>query len=486
MACTSTGAGKTALILATVTMLTSCASTDLSKAVDPYRNGDFSVAAVEIQKIDGRDQTDGVWIQMEKGAILKSAGMIAASQAALEDCQNQMDNLLADADDESIAVGGLAGAGAVMTDDRQCNYVGALYESQLVCALQAMNALLLSNPSQAQAAVSLLRTRVDEASTIKEKVADYLAKVREENAAERQANAEKYGESITKFDSDIQLMDAETALKAAYASWADTSAGIGLYIAEVVGRESGRAGEFTTYLERAASEAQKQSWNSAAYQALAAGQTAALANINETQPGSTTYVIVETGLAPRRQLNTERMAEMKQRGLEVELPGLSEPRYTGKASVVVGETTLDTQVVTDVGLLKKNEFDMNYPDMEYRAVLGKVIKEAIKVAGAATALASDDRTTQLIGAAFAIGGAIASAAQGADLRSWDCLPNQYRVVAFPTPADGQLKIVTDAAEASVTVVPGTSNIVVATSVQPNQCVTATAPIGAISTSSELN
>jgi hypothetical protein len=467
-------ARSSALLLSSAAFLASCASTDLSKAVDPYRNGDFNVAAAEILKIDGNDKTDGVWIQMEKGSILKSAGLIAQSQAALQDCQNQMDSLLADADDESIAVGGLAGAGAVMTDDRQCNYVGALYESQLVCALQAMNGLLMSDLSQAQAAISLLRSRVDEANTIKEKVAEYLAKVREENAEERKANAEKYGESITKFDSDVQLTDADTALKAAYSSWADTSTGIGLYVAEVVGRESGRSGEFVSYMTRAAQDARKQSWNQAAYAALAAGQDAALANISSAQPGNTTYVIVEAGLAPRRQLNTQRMAEMKQKDLDVELPGLSDPLYSGKASVVIGDAT-------HVALLKKNEFDMNYPDMEYRAVLGKVIKEAIKVAGAATALASDDRTTKLIGAAFAIGGAIASAAQGADLRSWDCLPYQYRVVAVPTPADGQLKIVTDEAEAQVSVVPGTSNIVVATSISRNQCSALTAPISAIAT-----
>jgi len=475
MRLSSTTFAPRALSVLSLIALASCSSTDLSKAVKPYRNGDLVVAATEINKINGDGNTDGIWIQMEKGSILKSAGKIPESQAALAKCQEKMDQLLKDAGEENISVGGLSGAGAVLTDDRQCKYVGSLYEAQLVCSLQAMNAMLLSDIAQAQAAVSLLRSRVDEASTIKIKVNDYLAKKREENAKTREENAQKYGESVTKFNDTMQLTDADGALKSAYASWADTSVGIGLYLGEVIGRESGRRGEFASYLSRAATDAKAQAWNQTNYQALAQGIDAAVLQLEAAPIGSTTYVIVEAGLAPQRQLNTERMTKMKERGLEVDLPGLSEPVYAGKVAVAAGGASHETHLVTDVALLKRNEFDMYYADMEYRAVLGKVIKEAVKIAGVATAIAGEG-DAKWVGLGMAVVGAVASAAQGADLRSWDCLPYQYRVAAVPTPADGVVTIELDGVKQTVKVAPGAANIVVATSVGPNHCVAYAAPL----------
>lgn len=161
------------LLTLAFSFLGSCASTDLTKATVPFRSGDLDTAAAEIAKIDGSGNTDGVWIQMEKGSILKAAGKFAESQEALTQCQDKMDELLKSAGEEAVAVGGIAGAGAVMTDDRTCNYVGALWESQLVCALQMMNAMALSRLDQAQAAASALRARVDESDTVKTKAREH-------------------------------------------------------------------------------------------------------------------------------------------------------------------------------------------------------------------------------------------------------------------------------------------------------------------------
>ena len=430
----------------------------------PFRSGNLLVAADAISAIEGAGETDGVWIQMEKGSILKAAGRFRESRQVLEQCQEQMDNLLVAAGQESVAVGGLSGAGAVMTDDRQCCYVGALYESQLVCTLQMVNSLMLSDQGGAQAAVSAFRSRVDEAITIKQKVADYLAQQREQNEKARAEKAPDYQGT----GADFQPGEADNALKSAYVSWADSSVGVGLYMAEVVLRESVRQGEFSAYISRAAADAESQVWNQAAYVSLAAGLRGAAEQLDATQPSSTTYVLVETGLAPAKERNAERERELSLGGLE--LPGLGRPEYSGKASVQAGGSDFVTHLVTDVAVLKQNEFAVNYPDIEHRAVLGKVIKESLKVAGLGTAVISNDRNAQLIGLFVGIFGAAASAAQGADLRSWDCLPFHYRVAAIPTPDDGKVAIVVDDARVEVQVVPGVSNLVVATSVAPNHCV----------------
>lgn len=464
-----------ALFAAILSIFPSCASTDLSKAVKPYRSGDFALAAEEISGISGASKTDGVWIQMEKGSILKAAGRVSESQKAFIDCQNKVDELLKAAGDGAIAVGGLAGAGAVLTDDRSCNYVGSLYETQLVCVNQAVNGLLASDLPRAQAAVSQLRSRVDEATTVKAKTREYLEKTREANEKEREKKTAMYGDSVKKFE-DVKPADADTALRTAYSSWADTSVGIGLYMGEVVGRESGKRGEFAGYLARASSDAKAQSWNKAAYSALAQGIDSALKQLEGANPGTSTYVIVEAGLAPQRQLNTERMNAFKSRGLSVDLPGLGDPVYSGKATVVAGGSATETHVVTDVAILKRNEFDINYPDLEHRAVMGKVFKQAVQVAGGVMAMTSGSDSGQMAGLGLLLLGAIASAAQGADLRSWDCLPFQYRVAAIPTPANGIVEIQVDGMKCQVKVQPGVANIVLATSVGPNHCAAMSSPI----------
>lgn len=463
---TSIQLSKVLLAVALPFAVVSCKSTDLSKAVTAYRAGDMNVAAAEIVKIDGNSKTDGVWIEMQRASILTAAGRPQESQAALAKCQEKMDALLKDAGEQNIAVGGLAGAGAVMTDDRTCSYVGAIYEAQIVCALQAINAMLLSDLVSAQAAVASFRNRVDEATTVKASAAEYLAAKREENAKERAAKEEEYGEGFKKYESTLVVTDADQALKSAYTSWADTSIGIGLYVGEVVQRESGRNGEFTTYIERAAADALKQEWNQVAYQTLARSMKDAVAQLGTVPAGNATYIVVKSGLAPQRVLNTERMTAMKENGLQVDLPGLSEHSYAGSVAVVAGGVAHKPVVITDLALVKRNEFDVYYPDMEYRAVLGKIIKELVAAAGAAVALTSDSRDAQLVGALVFVAGKVASNAQGADLRSWDCLPHQYLVLAIPTPTDGVLKITSDAAEATAQVVPGVSNFVLVTNTQP--------------------
>ena len=455
------------VLLLAFALLQGCSSTDLSKAVGPFRSGDFEKAAVEIAKVDANSEADGVWILMERGSIYKSAGLFDDSRQALEACNQRMDALIADAGESAVNVGGLAGAGAIMTDDRQCNYVGSLYEAQLVCGLQAMDSLMLSDLASAQASVSRLRDRVNEAKTVKQAVEDYLATQREENAKELAANREKYGEKLAEMMAGTEIGSAEDSLKQAYVSWADTSVGLPLYVAEIVQREAGQPGEFAGYLARSAEDAAQQTRAPEAYGSLAAGISNALTNLNSTQPGSTTYVIVESGLAPCKVVDQKAQEAWKEKGIsDMELPTL-QPGGRHSVALSVDGNEQQLSLMSDVRLLKSNEFQYQYPDVRYRAVTGKVIKKMIAAAGAATALASDDQTTQIIGALAFVGGSIMAAAQGADLRSWDCLPHSYFVVAFPTPDSGVIECQVDAGEGGkreVAVQPGASNLVVVTAV----------------------
>jgi len=460
---------------APVALLCACASTDLSKATEPYKNGDVTTAAKEIRAVNVNN-TDGVWVMMEKGSILKASGDFAESQAALEECNNRMDQLLKSAGSEGVAVGGLAGAGAVLTDDRQCAYVGALHEAQLVCALQAMSALQLSNISQAQAAISLLRNRVDEAKETKRKIEAYLATKRKENETERESAQKKLGGGYAKYADGLEYTKYDDAQKAAYTSWADTSVGVGLYLAEIVDRESGKSGEFLGYMNRLATDAAAQRYRAVDYKRLAQQAQAAADQLRAAPAGETTYVIVERGVAPARILDAKEMGADWAKALQVELPGLDRGSGSDSVAITVGNQGVPVYLVTDMRLIKGNEFDMCYPDIRYRAVLGKVIKESVKVAGAATVMASDNRDHQLAGLAMFAAGAIASAAQGADLRSWDCLPQTYEVAAFKTPKDGEFTVTCGSQAQKVRVVPGASNTVIVGTIRDGHCSIYTAPV----------
>lgn len=460
---------------APVAILGACASTDLSKAVKPYKNADLAIAAQEVRAIDA-DSTDGVWVLMEKGSILKASGNFAESQSALMECNNRMDQLLKDAGEEAVAVGGLAGAGAVLTDDRQCTYVGALYEAQLVCALQAMNALQLSSLGDAQAAISLLRNRVDEAKDTKRRVEVYLATKREENEAKRAEQQQKLGEKYNDYSDGLKYLPYDDAQKAAYTSWADTSVGIGLFLAELVDRESGKSGEFLGYMDRLATDAAAQRYRTVDYTRLAAETREAANQLRKAPAGETTYVIVERGIAPARILDAEEMNKSWAKALEVQLPGLDGGSGSDSVSVAVGNQTVPIRLVTDMRLLKGNEFAVCYPDIRYRAVLGKLIKESAKIAGVATAVASKDRSTQLIGLGVALAGAVASALQGADLRSWDCLPLTYEVAAIKTPASGEITVTCGGKAQKVRVVPGVSNTVLIGTIRDGHCSIYSAPV----------
>ena len=464
------------LLAVSALLFAACASTDLSKATKPFREGKIQQAANEIAGIKGDSSTDGVWIQMEKGSILKVAGRFKESQQALDQCQQRMDELLAKSGAESVAVGGIAGAGAVMTDDRQCTYVGALYELQMVCALQTMNSLLASNLSNAQAAISSLRARVDEADSAKEKARQYLDKKREENL--------KKGQEYFADNEDVLgLSSADDKLKAAYTSWADSTLGIGLYLGAVVDRESGKGSDFPGLMERSAESAKSLSHlaDEAFYPNLAKSLDAAVADMAALPNGPTTYVIVESGLAPFREVDGDELQKMqKTKGLDVQLPKLRhEPArlVTGWVVEPFPGQVQQLPLLTSIDVVKQNEFDINYPDIRYRAVLGKIIKKSMMVAGAAVAIAAEDKTAKMIGAGVYLFGAVSDAMQGADLRSWDCLPSAYYAIAVPTPANGVIKVGPEgAALTEVKVVPGVSNFVVVTSLSPKECIAHSAPI----------
>ena len=197
--------------------------------------------------------------------------------------------------------------------------------------------------------------------------------------------------------------------------------------------------------------------------------------------GPTTYVIVESGLAPFREVDGDELQKMQEtKGLDVQLPVLRhEPARVASGWMVESAPGQSKQLplLTSISVVKQNEFDINYPDIRYRAVLGKIIKKSMVVAGAAVAIAAEDRTAKMIGAGVALFGAVSDALQGADLRSWDCLPSAYYAIAVPTPSNGVLKVGAEgAASTEVKVVPGVSNFVVVTSLSPAQCIAHSAPI----------
>lgn len=256
---------------------------------------------------------------------------------------------------------------------------------------------------------------------------------------------------------------------------------IGLYLANVVQREAQGNKEWDGYVERCAKSAEELP-SPVDWKVLATNMRAAVEQLDACQPGSTTYVIYERGLAPIRVRDEEYLIKCRQQGfIEVPLPTLAFPTELPESLVVTAAgKSAETLFISSNQLNKCLEFYVNFPDIKFRAVTGKVIKKTLQVAGAATALASKSNTAQIIFTVIFLAATVADAVQDADLRSWDSLPSRYEVLAMPTPGDGQvgLQIGEKGPKRDIKVEPNKSNIVIVTAVNSSSMIVHHAPLQA--------
>ena len=443
------------LLVMWICMFAACSTTDISSATNPHAAGDFVAAAAAARELDTDDDDDGIWILLEQGKILMDAGDFSGASTSFRQCSERMDAAFKEMGDEGASVSGIAAVGAnTLGDDRGLQYVGTVYDTVLLEAYSALSALAAGNAANAKACITRMRERQQEAINQHEK---RLAAVQEAAAA----GAKKLeGVKMTPKGENKKELKGEALVNAVDADAGESWKGLrsvgarkpghtlvpyALCIEAIVARATGNAGAVQESLKNLGA-------TSPASAAAAETLSAALAG---TAP--VTVVLFENGRSAWRE---ERMfGATLMKGIPIATLSAQPSHERARGLDVTGAGS--AKLVCDVDELRYLEFSESLPAMKGRAITAWITKEVMKAAGAAMA-GSDNKNSQYAGLALLIGGAIAQAAAGADLRTWGTLPAECSVLAVATPADGKLTVRAvgnSPKQATCTVVPGQMNIV---------------------------
>ncbi|MCR6654954.1 MAG: hypothetical protein NVV63_03860 [Opitutus sp.] len=179
-------------------------------------------------------------------------------------------------------------------------------------------------------------------------------------------------------------------------------------------------------------------------------------------PENVTYVIFETGTGPFREqiridiptfLVTSRLAYI----------GAAFPKlrynhdYVPALAVSAGELSLTTATIASVDSIVANDFKNEWPEIVTRTLVTTATKA---ITQAVAQKVAEDRGGMW-------GGLIASAAMGifnastniADTRGWLSLPKEFQYARLETPADRQLTLQAGGTTQTVSLVPGSVNVV---------------------------
>lgn len=443
------------LVAMMLCVLAACSSTDISAATNPHAAGDFAAAATAARELDADDDADGIWILLEQGKILMDAGDFGGASAAFTQCSERMDAAFEAMGDEGASVSGIAAVGAnTLGDDRGLQYVGTVYDTVLLEAYAALSALAAGDTARAQACITRMHERQEEAISQHEK---RLAAV-QVAAAEGAKKLE--GVEMTPKGKDKKALKGEALVSAldadAEESWkglravgarkpGHTLVPYALCVEAIVARAAGNTGAVQESLKTLSSTSPASA---------EAAQNLSVA-LGGTKP--VTVVLFENGRSAWRE--ERRFGATLMKGIPIATLRSQPAHERARGLDVTGAG--GAKLLCDVDELRYLEFSESLPAMKGRAITAWITKEVMMVAGAAMA-GSDNNNSSYAGFALLLAGAISQAAAGADLRTWDALPAECCVLAVPTPADGKLTVRSlgnAPQQATCTVVPGKMNIV---------------------------
>ena len=413
--------------------LAGCTTTDISPARDLYEAGDHQAAADKISELHPQDEEgrqvknrgeDNIWLLLEKGKMLMDAGRWEESNVAFLEA----DRIFGALDSEAtVSLGGIrSGAGALLIDDRQSDYVGNAYDRVMLPAYVAINYLMTGQYNNAVLAANSLDEALESSKAARAEEEKLLAEMDQEAATNNEswttAGARKLWESKYAQRTDKDDKDMPQSLGSHLTTIATPLGGM----ASLAKRDY--SVDFATRL---------QSLSRAA--ARSRGQT-------EDLRSGTAYVLFETGNVPKLEDRTvsfvytyQAKVKDKETGQErivnvpsyVVLPFVGMGSATGKSealNVAAGATTVKTQVMPGAleGIVAK-EFQDALPGINARIMIRALIQEAAQL------LANE------AGGIFAVvGGALLKSTLEPDLRGWQSLGAQHQMVQVPVPADGVL------------------------------------------------
>lgn len=183
-----------------------------------------------------------------------------------------------------------------------------------------------------------------------------------------------------------------------------------------------------------------------------------------------TYVIFETGTAPRRE---EVRIDIPTFLVSSRLPyvGAAFPKlafsgdYFGGLSIAAGEQQFTTAMVASMDSVVANDFKNEWPTIVTKTMITAATKAIIS---AAVQKQVEDRGGMFAGlAAGLIMGGINAATTVADTRTWSSLPKEFQYARFATPASRELTIAAGPTQQTVKLAEGSVNVVYVKSTSVN-------------------
>mgnify|MGYP005850869155 CR=1 FL=1 len=422
-----------------------------------YRSGQFEQAAVLATATADAKQKDPAAIlwRLEQGTALRTAGDYEASNAAFAMAEAKMD--------AERAKGGIAATAEVATlvvtaDARP--YLGTDYDRIMTNTYQALNNLELGEMDNAAAQLIRAYDRQKEAVIENAKRIEKAEKEAKDKGVDTQRAS---GDPKLQHQLDENFPDIDKWK--VYANYVNPYAEFlqGLYF--TMGGEDGSDRERGLLsFQRVAGMAPD---NTQVSVDLALAEAIAQGN----PPPALTYVIFETGTAPRREsvrIDLPLFVATRVDYVGVAFPKLNfNDNFASQLVVTAGGEAVPTQLLCDMDGVIYTEFKNRLPEEVTRALISAGIKS-----GGAYAASEATRSDAVANAAVRIGMSLYNfATNEADTRTWHTLPKQVQYARLPTPEDRTLTLTASGgATQTVTVAPGTVNVVVVRSTS------ATAPL----------
>ena len=427
--------------------------------VHAFRYGDYPEAVLEVQSeghgaLTSEGHSDRLIYLLEQGAVMRAAGQLEQSNQSLDEAEKLFEKF-----DEKAKVRIGREAMAAVTNLAELNYEGYGYDRIMMNAYKALNYIELGNMDYAR--VELKRVAYAQQANEQRKqekiAAAEAARQEKDNSAtsvdaQRTYNDPQLQAQISNAYADLPDLTAKAVYVNAYAEYLQGL--FMLHAGDTADREIGRTALRNTAGMIANTYVQQDV--ELAEQLTSGGGDKTL-----------TYVIVESGLAPRREeLRIDIpifIFNIVARDTGVDYVGaafpilMRDPEGYNSFSVRGGGADYPAQLLVDMDGVVAREFKDELPAVITRTIIAAGTKAVLAYA-ANRATARND----LLNLATRIGTtAYQMVANRADLRTWRTLPKNIYIMRLPTPADGQLALLNSAGGqmAAVQVDPNAVNLV---------------------------
>ncbi|MFM1850770.1 MAG: hypothetical protein RIS54_454 [Verrucomicrobiota bacterium] len=362
--------------------------------------------------------------------------------------------------------------GAAMTNQAALPYRGRAYDKVMMNTYKAISYLGLGDKDKARVELNRSLQRQRDAVAANEK---RIMSAQEEEEAARQGKLKDEKGKSASYDSSKAMRDPKTgpALQAAldaslarmkpYGDYVNPFAVFmdGLFYS-VLGEDGSDWERGRKSFERVAAMVPENTY-------VQADLEAATAAAEGKAPEGVTYVIFETGTAPSRdQLRIDiptYLVTSKLAYVGASFPKLVyNDNYLPTLGIAIGENVSYTSTVASMDSVIANDFKNEWPLVVTKTLITTATKAIIQ---AAVQKQAEDRGGMWGGlAAGLIMGAVNASTNIADTRTWTSLPKEFQYARVATPESGELTLTAGETQKTVTLEPGSVNVVYVKSTSP--------------------